>query len=170
MRKSSCAASCSTSCPAALSASALSASWPIADAPLSCPSVSACSPTSPCRTHLQLLPHRPSPLVSAVQNVPLPCSSSKDFRYLLPGNLLSGVRSLTLPDKLTMTLSAARACAPTAVVSPLAPVHLNPALTSVNHPHLIVTLQLSKLLPTRLTTSPNPPARRTNRESPMQNP
>ncbi len=170
MRKSSCAASCSTSYPAALSASALSASWPIADAPLSCPSVSACSPTSPCRTHLQLLPHRPSPLVSAVQNVPLPWSSSNDFLYSLLGISPPGARSLTLPNTRTIPLSTARASAPTIDVSPLAAIHLNPPLTFVNHPHLIVTLQLSKLLPTRLTTSPNPPARRTNRESPMQNP
>jgi hypothetical protein len=44
--------------PRALSASALSASSPIAGTPLSCRSVSACSPTVPRRTHLQpsLLP------------------------------------------------------------------------------------------------------------------
>jgi hypothetical protein len=77
---------------------------------------------------------------------------------------------LTLPDKLTMTLSPARACAPTAVVSPLAPVHLNPALTFVNHPHLIASSALPKLPPTCFTTPPNPTTPRTNRESPMQNP
>src|ERR1700756_5191836 len=130
MRKSSCAASCFTSCRAALSASALSDSWQIGGALLSSPSVSACSPTSPCRrTHLQpLLPHPPSPLVSAVQNVPLLWSSSNDFLCLLLVNLLSGARSLTLPDQLTITLSAARACSPTAVVSSLLPAHSIPVL------------------------------------------
>jgi len=76
---------------------------------------------------------------------------------------------LTLPDKLTMTVSAARACPPTAVVSPLAPVHLNPALILVNQPHLIGPSALPKLPPTSLTTPPNPSTPRTNRESPMQN-
>src|ERR1700693_2997625 len=98
MRKSSCAASCSTSCPAALSASALSGSWLIGGAPLSYLSVSACSPTSPCRTHPQpLLPPPPSPLVSAAQNVPLPCLSSNSLSFLL-GNSRPGAHSLTLPN------------------------------------------------------------------------
>jgi hypothetical protein len=55
-------------------------------------------------------------------------------------------------------------------VSLLTAVRFHPALTSVNHPHLIVALQLWKLLPTRLANPSNPPVRRTNRESPMQNP
>jgi hypothetical protein len=77
---------------------------------------------------------------------------------------------LTLPNRPTMLLSTARASAPRVVVSPLAAIHLNPPLTFLNHPPLIVALQLSKLLPIRLTTSPHPPARRTNRESRIQNP
>ena len=159
------------SCLAALSTSALSVSWPIAGAPLSCLSVSGYSRTSPRRTHPQpSLPHLPSPLVSAVQNVPPLCSSSKDSLYFLLGNSPPGARPLTLLNKPTMPLSFARASAPTVVVSPHAPIHLNPPLTFLNHPHLIVALQLSKLFPITLTTSPRPPARRTNRESPMQNP
>jgi len=77
---------------------------------------------------------------------------------------------LTLLNKQSTPLSTARASAPTAEVSPLTAVRFHPVLTSVNLPHLIVALQLSNLLPTPLTTPPNPPARRTNRESPMQNP
>ena len=77
---------------------------------------------------------------------------------------------MTLPNQLTMPLSAARACAPTVVVSPLAPLHLNPALTFVNHPRLVVSSPLPKLPWTSFTTPPNLPTRRTNRESPMQNP
>ena len=61
---------------------------------------------------------------------------------------------MTLPNQPTMPLSTARASAPTAVVSLLTAVRLHPALTSVNHPHLIVALQLSKLLPTRFPTRP----------------
>jgi hypothetical protein len=152
IRKSSYAASCSTSCPAAWSASALSASWPIADAPLSCPSVSACSPTSPCRFHLQPLPHRPSPPASAVQNVPLPCLSSKDSWSCLLGNSRPGARALTLPNPPTMPLSTARASAPTAAVSVLTEIHLNPPLTFVNYPHRIASSDLPTLLPTSFTS------------------
>ena len=138
-----------------MSASALSGSWLIGGAPLSYLSVSACSPTSPCRTHPQpLLPHPPSPLVSAVQNVPLPWSSSKDFLYGWLGNSPPGAHSLTLPNHPTILLSPARDSAPRVVVSPLAAIHLNPPLTFLNHPPVIVALQLSKLLPIRLTTSP----------------
>ena len=155
----------------ALSASALSGSWPIAGAPLSYLSVSACSPISPCRTHPRpLLPHPPRSLVSAVQNVRLPWSSSNDFLYLLLGNLLSGVHSLTLPNQRTMTLSAARACAPTAVVSSRLPSHSIPILIfgqnlpptgPKSRPHLSLIL---------LTPALRLPLRRTNRESTIQNP
>jgi hypothetical protein len=75
-----------------------------------------------------------------------------------------------LPNRPTMLLSTARASAPRVVVSPLAAIHLNPPLTFLNHPPLIVALQLSKLRLIRLTTSPHPPARRTSRESRIQNP
>jgi hypothetical protein len=170
MRKSSCAASCSTSCPAVLSASALSGSWPIGGAPLSYPSVSACSPTIPCRTHPQpLLLHPPSPLVSAVQNVPLPWSSSNDFLYSLLGISLPGARSLTLPNQPTILLSTARASTPTAAVSPFSAVRFHPPLTFLNPLHRIVVLQRSRLLLTLFPTPPNPSRPRTNRESPMQN-
>jgi hypothetical protein len=64
---------------------------------------------------------------------------------------------LTLPNQPTMPLSTARASAPPAVVSLLTAVRFHPALTSLNHPHLIVALQLSKLLPTRLANPSNPP-------------
>jgi hypothetical protein len=72
----------------------------------------------------------------------------------------------------TMLLSTVRASAPTAVVSLLTAVRFHPALTPLNHPHFIVALRLSKLLPTRLanpSNPSNPPLRRTNHESPMQN-
>jgi hypothetical protein len=171
VRKSFCAASCSTSCLAALSASALSASWPIAGAPLSYPSVSACSTTSPCRTHPQPpLPPPPSPLVSAVQNVRLPCLSSKDSLSLLLGNSQSGVRSLTLPDQRTMTLSPARACAPTAVVSSLLPAHSIPVLIFVKNLHPTDSKSLPHLPPTVLTPALHLPPRRTNFETPQQTP
>ena len=81
-----------------------------------------------------------------------------------------GARSLTLPNRTINPLSTARASAPTALVSSLTAIRFNPALISVNHPHLIAALRLSKLLPTRFLTPPNSVARRTNRESPMQNP
>ena len=171
MRNSSCAASCSTSCPAAFSASALSVSWPIAGVPLSFPYVSGYSRTIPRRTHPQPpLPHPPSPPVSDVQNVPLPCSSSKDSLYFLLGNSTPGVRPLTLLNQPHMPLFMTRACAPRVILSPLAAIHLNPPLTFLNLPHLIAALHLARLLPIPLTTSPRPPARRTNRESPLQNP
>ena len=171
MRKSSCAASCFTSCRAALSASALSDSWQIGGALLSYLSVSACSPTIPCRTHPQpLLPHPPSPLVSAVQNVPPPWSLSNDFLYSLLGNSPPGARSLTLPNPPTMPPFITRAFAPTGLVSSLTVIRFNPPLTFLNHLHRIVALPLSQLLPTRFPTPPRPSARRTNRESPMQNP
>ena len=170
--KSSCAASCFTSCPAALSASAFSASWLIGGAPLSYLSVSAYSPTSLCRTHPQqpLLVHRPSPLVSAVQNVSLPWSSSNDFLYSLLSYLRSGALSLTLPNRPIKPLSTARASAPTAVVSLLTLLHLNPRLTFVNYPHRIASSDLPTLSPTSSTSPLNPTLRPTNRESPMQNP
>ena len=171
MRKSSCAASCFTSCRAALSASALSDSWQIGGALLSYLSVSACSPTIPCPTHPQpLLPHPPSPLVSAVQNVPAPWSLSNDFLYSRLGNSPPGARSLTLPNPPTMPPFITRAFAPTGLVSSLTAIRFNPPLTFVNHLHPIVALSLSQLLPTRFPTPPRKSARRTNRESRMQNP
>ena len=159
------------SCLAALSASALSASSPLAAVPDSCPSVSACSPTIPRRTHPQtsLLPPL-SPLVSAAQNVPLPCLSSKDPLSFLLGNSRPGARSLTLPNHPTRPLSTARASAPTAVVSVLPSIHLNPPLTFLNYPHPIAFSDLPTLLPTSFTSPPNPTLRPTNRESRMQNP
>src|SRR5450755_1697928 len=120
-----------------------SGSWPIAGAPLSYPSVSACSPTSRCRTHPQPpLPHPPSPLVSAVPNVLLPCLSSKDSLSLLFGNSRPGARTLTLLNHPTMLLSTARASAPTAVVSVLTEIHLNPPPTFLNYPHRIASSDL----------------------------
>src|SRR5215831_9450677 len=118
MRKSSCAASCSTSCPAALSASALSGSWPIAGVPLSFPYVSGYSPTIPKCTHPQPpLAHPPSPRVSDVQNVPLLCcSSSKVSLYFLLANATPGVPPLTLLNQPHMPLFIPRACAPRVVV------------------------------------------------------
>src|ERR1700722_3682640 len=70
----------STSCRAALSASVLSASSLLVAAPDSCCSASACSTTTPRRTHPQpsLLP----PLVSAAQNVPLPCLFVERFSVI----------------------------------------------------------------------------------------
>jgi hypothetical protein len=121
-------------------------SWPIGGAPLSCPSVSACSPTIRRRTHPQpSLPHLPNPLVSAAQNVLLPWSSSNNFLYLLLANPPPGARSLTLPNQASMPLSTARASAPTAGVSPLTEIHLNPPLTFLNHPHLITSSDLLTL-------------------------
>ena len=171
IRKSSYAASCSTSCLAALFAFALSASSPLATVPDSCRSVSACSPTIPRRTHPQtsLLPPL-SPLVSAAQNVPLPCLSSKDSLSFLLGNSRPGARTLTLPNHPTMPLSTARASAPTAVVSVLTEIPLNPPLTFLNYPHPIASSDLLTLSPTSFSSPPNPTLRRTNRESPIQYP
>jgi hypothetical protein len=76
---------------------------------------------------------------------------------------------LTLRNQPTMLLSTVRASAPTAVVSLLTAVRFHPALTPLNHPHFIVALRLSKLLPTRLANPSTPPLRRTNHESPVQN-
>ena len=107
-------------------------------------------------------------LVSAAQNVPLPCLSSKDSLSLRLGNSRPGARTLTLPNHPTIPLSTARASAPTAVVSSLASAHLNPALTFVNHPHLIASSELPKLPRTCFTAPSNPPTPRTNRESPCK--
>src|SRR4029077_4461803 len=74
-------------------------------------------------------PITPSPLVSAVQNVPRPWSSSNDFLYGWLGNSPPGARSLTFPNRPTMPLSTAPASAPRVVVSPLAAIHRNPPLT-----------------------------------------
>ena len=151
--------------------SALSASSPIGGAPLSYLSVSACSSTIPRRTPPQpSLPLPPSPLVSAAQNVPLPCLSSKDSLSFLLGNSRPGAHSLTLPNHPSMPLSPARASAPTAIVSLLTVLHLNPPLTFVNYPHRIASSDLLTLSPTSFTNPPNPTLRRTNRESRMQNP
>ena len=171
IRKSSYAASYSTFCLAALSASALSASSPLAAGPDSCRSVSNCSPTIPRRTHPQtsLLPPL-SPLVSAAQNVPLPCLSSKDSLSFLLGNSRPGACTLTLPNHPTIPLSTARAFAPTAVVSVLTEIRPNPPLTFLNYPNRIASSDLPTLLPTSFTSPPNPTLRRTNRESRMQNP
>jgi hypothetical protein len=81
------AASCSTSCLAALSASALSASSPIGGEPTYSLSVNSSCFVIPSPSHPQRssLPPSPSPLVSAAQNVPLPCLSWKDSLSLLLG-------------------------------------------------------------------------------------
>jgi hypothetical protein len=77
---------------------------------------------------------------------------------------------LTLLNHPTMLLSTARASAPTAVVSVLTEIHLNPPLTFLNYPHRIASSDLPTLSPTSFTSPPNPNLRRTNRESRMQNP
>jgi hypothetical protein len=154
-----------------LSASAFSASSPIAGASLSYPSVNACSPTIPRRTPPQPpLPLSPSPLVFAAQNVPLPCLSSKDFLSFLLGNSPPGAHCLTLPNPPSMPLPTAPASARTAGVSPLGGIHLNPPLTFANYPHRIDSSDLLTLSPTPFTSSPNPILPRTIRESRMQNP
>jgi len=88
------------------------------------------------------LPHPPSPLVSAVPNVLLPCLSSKDSLSFLLGNSRPGARTLTLLNHPTMLLSTARASAPTAVVSVLTEIHLNPPPTFLNYPHRIASSDL----------------------------
>src|SRR5260370_7162982 len=84
IRKSSYAASCSTSCLVALFAFALSASSPLATVPDSCRSVTASSPTIPPPTHPQpsLLPPL-SPLVPPPQNLPLPSFPPKPSPHFL---------------------------------------------------------------------------------------
>lgn len=77
---------------------------------------------------------------------------------------------MTLPNHRTIPLSAERASAPTAGVSLLTVLHLNPPLTFVNYPHRIASSHLPTLSPTSFTRPPNPTMRRTNRESRMQNP
>src|SRR5215467_13992086 len=77
------------SCPAALSASVLSACWPIVAALSCCLFVSACFLAKRKLVHRS---YRPPPLslVSVVRYVPLPCCDSKCFlprRFL---NLLTG--------------------------------------------------------------------------------
>ena len=128
-------------------------------------------PTIPRRTPPQpsLLPP-PSLFVSVVQNVPLPCLSSKDSLSFLFGNSRPGAPTLTLPNHPTMPLSTARASAPTALVSLLTVLHLNPPLTFLNYPHRIPSSDLLTLSPTSFTCPPNPTLRPTNRESRMQNP
>jgi hypothetical protein len=69
-----------------------------------------------------------------------------------------------------MPLSTARASAPTAVVSLLTEIHLNPPLTFVNYPHRIASSHLPTLSPTSFSSRLNPTLPRTNRESRMQNP
>ena len=76
---------------------------------------------------------------------------------------------MTLPNQPFMPLSTARASAPTAVVSPLTEIHLNPALAFLIHRQLITSSHLPTLSSTSFTSLPNQPMRRTNRESRMQN-
>ena len=59
---------------------------------------------------------------------------------------------------------------PSAVVSVLTEIRLNPPLTFVNYPYRIASSDLPTLLPTSFTSPRNPALRRTNRESRMQNP
>src|ERR1700733_3528070 len=86
------------------------------------------------------------------------------------GNSRPGARTLTLPNHPTIPLCTARAFAPTAVVSVLTEIHLNPPLTFLNYPHRIAFSDLPILSPTSFTTPLNQTLRRTNRESRMQNP
>jgi hypothetical protein len=108
------------------------------------------------------LPPPPSPLVSAVQNVPLPCLSSKDSLSLLLGNSRSGVRSSTLPDQRTMTLSAARASAPTAVVFFTAPRPLHSG-TNFREKPSSHRLQVTAASSTNRTYTCAPPTTETNK-------
>jgi hypothetical protein len=77
---------------------------------------------------------------------------------------------LTLPNRPIKPLSTARACAPTALVSLLTVLHLNPTLTFVNYPHRITSSDLPTFSPTSFTSPLNQTLRRTNRESRIQNP
>ena len=77
---------------------------------------------------------------------------------------------MTLPNRPIKPLSTARASAPTAVVSLLTVLHLNPPLTFLNYPHRIASSDLPTLSPTSFTSPLNPTLPRTNRESRMQNP
>ena len=61
---------------------------------------------------------------------------------------------MTLLNQPHMLLFITRACAPAVVVSPLAAIPLNPPLTFLNLTHLIAALQLARLLPIPLPTSP----------------
>lgn len=77
---------------------------------------------------------------------------------------------MTLPNRPIKPLSTARASAPTAVVSLLTVLHLNPSLTFVNYLHRIAFSDLPTLSPPSFTSPLNPTLPRTNRESRMQNP
>jgi len=77
---------------------------------------------------------------------------------------------LILPNHRTIPLSAERPSAPTAVVSLLTVLHLNPPLTFVNYPRRIASSDLPTLSPTSFTSPPNPTQRRTIRKSHMQSP
>ena len=63
---------------------------------------------------------------------------------------------MTLPNHPTMPLSTARASAPTAVVSLLTAIHLNPPLTFANYPHRIASSDLPTLSPASFTGPLNP--------------
>jgi hypothetical protein len=77
---------------------------------------------------------------------------------------------LTLPNRTPIPLSAARASAPTAVLSPLIPAHPIPALTLVKKLHPADYQSLRMLQPTILTPADHLPRGRTNFETPKQNP
>src|SRR5215472_11923736 len=116
-------------CLAALSASVLSACWPIVAAHSCCLFVSACFPSKLKPAHFRYRPPPPS-LVSVVRYVPLPCC---DWKCFLPGrfpNLLPGALSLTLPNPSTISLPATGVSTPIAFVSLLAAVQLSPPLLS----------------------------------------
>jgi len=68
-----------------------------------------------------------------------------------------------------MPLSTARAFAPTAGVSLLTDIYLNPPLTFVNYRRQIASPDLLTPSPTSFTSSPNPILPRTIRESRMKN-
>ena len=156
--------------PVALSASALSGSWPIADAPHSYPAVNVCCWITQGLMHPHsLLSLPPSPLASVVLDVPPPCSSWKDYPHGLSRNSPHRGQSLTLPNPRLLSLSTIRASARTLVVSSLTAAYPNPALSFVQNCHRIASPALWKLRPPSFIAAIHPPRRRTNFETPKQN-
>jgi hypothetical protein len=77
---------------------------------------------------------------------------------------------LTLPNPPSIPLATTGASALTAVVSPLLALHLNLVLNFAHNCHLVAPQALPKLPGTVLATPPLSATRRTNRETPKQNP
>ena len=77
---------------------------------------------------------------------------------------------MTLPNPPSVPLSTARASAPTARVSLLTDIYLDPPLTFLNYRCQIASPDLLTLSPISFTSSPNPILPRTIRESRIQNP